>query len=200
MVISSSKPLASGVDDDALERFQIELERIPFIAAPVASFDRSRRVLGATMAVDTSNPDNVWQAGFAAFLGAAHRAGLKDAEWAEVRSWEGEERDYTRDELVGLAEIGRRLRISRERARQLSAGLFPQPVGRVATYAVWRWGDISDWAAVRNRKAGRPRGRAEIPSADKQALRKRGVREKSSPPRGRSRSIGSRANASRPER
>lgn len=151
VVISSSKPLADPVDADTLARFQSELEAAPFIAAPIACYDATTHVLSATMAVDTSNPDNVWMAGFAAFVGAARSAGLASAEWAECRTWEGEHGDYRRDELVGMAEIGRRLHLSRERVRQLSAGVFPRRVGRVGQYSVWRWGDVVDWATARGR-------------------------------------------------
>ena len=49
-------------------------------------------------------------------------------------------------ELVTVADIGRRLGVSAQRAHQLAQQeRFPAPVGRVATSVVWRWGDIERW-------------------------------------------------------
>jgi predicted DNA-binding transcriptional regulator AlpA len=52
-----------------------------------------------------------------------------------------------RDELVTGAEAARRLGISRERVRQLAQrDDFPEPVGRLGSYTVWRWRDVERWA------------------------------------------------------
>lgn len=56
------------------------------------------------------------------------------------------------DDLVTGAEVGRRLGVSTQRAHKLAAqDGFPQPLGRVGNYVVWRWRDIETWA----RKTGR---------------------------------------------
>jgi predicted DNA-binding transcriptional regulator AlpA len=50
------------------------------------------------------------------------------------------------DELVTGAEIGRRLGVSKQRAHQLAdRDDFPQPLGRVGNYRVWRWSDVDRW-------------------------------------------------------
>jgi hypothetical protein len=52
------------------------------------------------------------------------------------------------DELVTGAEVGRRLGISRERVRQLTARPdFPEPLGRIGPAKVWRWQQVLDWDA-----------------------------------------------------
>lgn len=51
------------------------------------------------------------------------------------------------EDLVTGAEIGRRLEISTQRAHQLAAiDGFPDPLGRVGNYVVWRWADVKAWA------------------------------------------------------
>jgi predicted DNA-binding transcriptional regulator AlpA len=51
-----------------------------------------------------------------------------------------------REELVTGADIGRRLGISRERVRQLAKREdFPEPVGHLGTYVIWRWADVERW-------------------------------------------------------
>lgn len=53
-------------------------------------------------------------------------------------------------ELVTAADIGRRLGVSGQRVHQLTQQKrFPEPVGRVATSAVWRWSDIERWSRQR---------------------------------------------------
>jgi hypothetical protein len=55
-------------------------------------------------------------------------------------------------ELVTAAEIGRRLDVSRQRAQQLSQQPgFPEPLGRVGNYVVYRWADIERWARGKGR-------------------------------------------------
>jgi len=56
------------------------------------------------------------------------------------------------ENLVTGADVARRLQISRERVRQLAErDDFPQPVGRLGSYIIWRWSDIEPWA----KKTGR---------------------------------------------
>jgi hypothetical protein len=57
------------------------------------------------------------------------------------------------DELVTGAEIGRRLGISRERVRQLTARSdFPESLGRIGPANVWRWQQVIDWDASHRRQ------------------------------------------------
>ena len=59
-----------------------------------------------------------------------------------------------REELVTGADVGRRLGISRERVRQLAKREdFPEPVGQLGTYVVWRWQDVERWAKREGRLA-----------------------------------------------
>jgi hypothetical protein len=60
-------------------------------------------------------------------------------------------------ELVTAAEIGRRLGLTRQRVQQLAneAG-FPEPLGRVGHYIVYRWRDIEAWAQSNGRPVQSP--------------------------------------------
>lgn len=50
-------------------------------------------------------------------------------------------------DLVTLADIGRRLSLSRQRAHQLAGEPgFPAPIGRLGNYTVYRWSDVDRWA------------------------------------------------------
>jgi predicted DNA-binding transcriptional regulator AlpA len=50
------------------------------------------------------------------------------------------------EDLVTGAEIARRLGFTRARAHQLAGRPdFPNPIGRVGNYVVWRWSDIKAW-------------------------------------------------------
>jgi len=59
-----------------------------------------------------------------------------------------------RHELVSGGEVARRLKISRERVRQLSENpaRFPPPLATIGRDRVWRWVDVVDWAAARGRR------------------------------------------------
>jgi hypothetical protein len=50
-------------------------------------------------------------------------------------------------DLVTLADVGRRLNLSRQRAHQLaSESGFPTPIGKLGNYTVYRWRDVDRWA------------------------------------------------------
>jgi prophage regulatory protein len=54
------------------------------------------------------------------------------------------------EDLVTGAEVARRLKLSRERVRQLAQRPdFPEPLGRVGQAVVWRWPDVDEWARQR---------------------------------------------------
>jgi hypothetical protein len=55
-------------------------------------------------------------------------------------------------DLVTLADIGRRLNLSRQRAHQLADDSgFPASIGKLGNYTVYRWSDVDRWA----RRSGR---------------------------------------------
>lgn len=57
------------------------------------------------------------------------------------------------EELVTAADIARRLKVSPQRVRVLAGrDDFPDPLGRVGNYVIYRWADIQRWA----QKTGRP--------------------------------------------
>ncbi|MBC7459922.1 MAG: hypothetical protein H7287_01030 [Thermoleophilia bacterium] len=55
-----------------------------------------------------------------------------------------------RDDVVSLAEIGRRTGITRESARLLATGRrgpggFPLPLANIKSQQAWSWGEVSAW-------------------------------------------------------
>ncbi len=64
------------------------------------------------------------------------------------------------DELVNIAEIGRRLNMTREGVRKWVAGErgpggFPSPAGGLTQRSpVWRWADVLDWLRASELRAG----------------------------------------------
>lgn len=59
-------------------------------------------------------------------------------------------------ELMGAAEIGRLLGVSRQRVQQLTQATgFPEPVQHLDMGKVWLADDIRDWARKRETALGR---------------------------------------------
>ena len=55
--------------------------------------------------------------------------------------------------LVGAAEIGRMLGVSRQRVQQLvSGGGFPEPEAVLEMGKVWKRSDVEEWARSRGRQ------------------------------------------------
>lgn len=95
-----------------------------------------------------------------AFSSALRRSGAATSPMPTELAVEAATRSGDRSEIVSAAEIARRLRVSRERVRQLAEepGRFPTAVGNIRGSRAWRWGDVSDWvAAGGRRRPGRPR-------------------------------------------
>ena len=57
------------------------------------------------------------------------------------------------DELVTMADIGRRLNVTPQRAHQLAQqNRFPAPVGQVGGLKVWRWPSVERWDRQRTKE------------------------------------------------
>jgi len=57
-----------------------------------------------------------------------------------------------RRELVGVAEVATRLRLTAERVRQLAKGdMMPEPVGELGRRLIWDWRDVEAWARSEGR-------------------------------------------------
>jgi predicted DNA-binding transcriptional regulator AlpA len=60
-------------------------------------------------------------------------------------------------DLVGTADIARRLGVTRQRVGQLrQRGDFPAPVARLGLGQLWRWSEVDAWATTWRRRPGRP--------------------------------------------
>lgn len=70
---------------------------------------------------------------------------------------EADRRMDERQELVGIAEIARMLKVSKQRASALSRrGDFPAPIARLQAGPIWRAGDLSTFRMNWRRRPGRP--------------------------------------------
>jgi hypothetical protein len=81
---------------------------------------------------------------------------------SRIEAWQDIEGVDWPDELVNGGEVARRLKISRERLRQLVTEKplrIPRPVAETERDRIWRWGDIAEWAALKERATKVPRRR-----------------------------------------
>jgi hypothetical protein len=158
-----SAPLAGKVTPDALDAYASALFADRRIAGPAPSANLALNTVGLTTSIDARSPDHAFRTTKASFLEAAKIAGLGkpmivilDVELDRVDR-------VDRHELVSGGEVARRLKISRERVRQLSENpaRFPPPLATIGRDRVWRWVDVVDWAAARGRRlAVRKKSRA----------------------------------------
>jgi hypothetical protein len=80
------------------------------------------------------------------------------------------------DELVNGGEVARRLKISRERMRQLlteKPPRFPRPVAETKRDRIWRWGDVAEWARLTERRVKVPRRRRAKPAVSSEPVRQK---------------------------
>ncbi|HEX2903962.1 MAG TPA: hypothetical protein VHO01_10955 [Jatrophihabitans sp.] len=63
-----------------------------------------------------------------------------------------QQRSTTRRELVGVAEVAVRLKLTAERVRQLArSGQMPEAVGELGRRQIWDWRDVETWARSEGR-------------------------------------------------
>lgn len=144
-----STPL-SELSEERLLALVEALETERRIVAPVTSANSVTGTVGATVSVDASRPQDALDLALESFLKAARKAEIPDVEIAEATVEATTEDEHDRHELVSGAEVARRIGLSRERVRQIVDRL-PTPVARVGSTRVWRWGDIADWRAAKDR-------------------------------------------------
>lgn len=149
--------LEAELSDEQLERFSAALFVNRTIAGPAVRVDGTVNALEIRASVDATHTLDA----IATVSEAVHRA----LNAAEITATQGRIEawpdiigvDYP-DELVNGGEIARRLRISRERLRQLvTEGRIPRPVAETERDRIWRWGDVAEWAALNERKTKVPR-------------------------------------------
>lgn len=117
---------------------------------------------GAQLAVEAPTADAAIRVALkatrAALLAAGmvrHRiVGLVAMTWEQFE-YELEQPDLP--QLLGLAEIGKMLGVSRQRVGQLAqTPTFPAPAAKLATGPVWTLPAVERWSANWPRKSGRP--------------------------------------------
>lgn len=159
-----SAPLTERVTLDALDVFASTLFSDRRIAGPAPSANLAINTLGLTTSIDAPSPEYAFKTSEMSFLDAATSAGLGKPTIVILDVELDRADQVDRHELVSGGEVARRLKISRERVRQLSENpaRFPAPVAILGRDRVWRWADIVDWATARKRavpvygmKAGR---------------------------------------------
>jgi hypothetical protein len=155
-----SAPLAEKITLDTLEAFASTLFEDRRIAGPAPSANLAINTLGLTTSIDAPSPDYAFKTSELSFLEAAKGAGLGKPTLVVVDVELDRVDQVDRHELVSGGDVARRLKISRERVRQLSENpaRFPAPLAILGRDRVWRWVDIVDWAAARKRYLAPARG------------------------------------------
>lgn len=101
-------------------------------------------------------------AGLRLFLRACKRAGVAVSSVTGVEAWLWDEfvrrtDDPNVPELVGVAEVARLLKVSRQRVSELSRRSdFPAPLARLATGPIWKKSAVLRFLKVWQRRPGRP--------------------------------------------
>lgn len=155
-----SAPLAEKVTLAGLDAFASALFADRRIAGPAPSANLAINTLGLTTSIDAPSPAYAFKTTEISFLDAVKKAGLGKPALV-VLDVELDRLDKVdRHELVSGGEVARRLKLSRERVRQLSGNpaRFPAPIATVGRDRVWRWVDIIDWAARQHRALDLGRG------------------------------------------
>lgn len=116
----------------------------------------------AQLAVDATTAETAMRVATKATTAALRAEGVPHPRVVglELKTWERFEYELEQPDLprlVGLAEIGKLLGVSRQRVGQLAQGpAFPEPAARLATGPVWTLPAIDRWSAGWARKSGRP--------------------------------------------
>ena len=132
-----SAPLAEKVTPDALDAYASALFADRRIAGPAPSANLAINTVGLTTSIDAKSPDHAFMTTQASFLEAAKIAGLGKP-MIVILGVELDRVDRVdRHELVSGGEVARRLKISRERGRQLSENpaRFPRRLRPLAATA-----------------------------------------------------------------
>jgi hypothetical protein len=131
------------------------------IAGPVMTLDGALRIVDVRTSVDAANSIQAVIV-VANAVGRALRAAHIPANPGRIEVWPDLEAIDFPDELVNGGEVARRLRISRERLRQLLSARpprLPLPVAETERDRIWRWGDVAQWAQLNERRTKVPRRR-----------------------------------------
>ncbi len=128
--------------------------------APAVSY--SARTLAARFCVEADLPGQAVRAGLQILSAALKKVGLK-ATIVGVEIQMLEELDRTLDEpnvpdLMGVGELARSLKVSRQRASQLTKGRsFPKPLVILDAGPVWRKSTVARHVMYWTRRTGRPK-------------------------------------------
>ena len=171
-----SAPLAKKVTPEALDAYAAALFADRSIAGPAPSANLATNTVALSTSIDGPSPDYAFKVTGTSFFDAAKSAGLGTPTIAIFNVELDRVDQADRRELVSGGEVARRLKISRERVRQLSGNpaRFPAPIATVGRDRVWRWVDVVDWYAQQHRLAygeDRPRSKPAKHGLNKAAKR-----------------------------
>lgn len=144
-----------------LDRFASSIFSEKRLRGPAILHDQLVNALEVRTSIEAPRTD-IAIAGVVECIGRALEASHIVATLGRVEAWPDIEGVEWPDELVNGAEVARRLGISRERVRQLVSETplrIPRPVAETDRDRIWRWGDVAEWAALKQRKAKSPRRR-----------------------------------------
>lgn len=138
---------------DALKRYR-----------PAISY--RRHTMSANFCIRSHAPMRAAESGFRVFRSALEKAGIKAHDYrvsgVEIQSLEGLDRSLKEShvaDLVGVAELAKILKVSRQRASELARSPdFPKPIANLAAGPVWKKSAIGRHIRSWLRRPGRPRG------------------------------------------
>lgn len=146
-----------GFSGEVVDALSDEILKSRRLAGPVVAANLALETVSVRTNVDAEDPAAALETVLEVLrVGAKRRRVELEVAVAEV--WLDDGADADPREVVFGGEVARRLGVSRQRVMQLlDSGRFPKPIATTGRDRVWRWGDISTWARLNERKVGRPR-------------------------------------------
>lgn len=128
--------------------------------------------MSARFWVGADSPLRAAESGFRLFRSALEKANIKTPQYqvadVEIQSLEDLDRklmESTIPDLIGVAELAKILRVSKQRASGLARiPDFPKPIARLASGPVWKKTAIARYIEHWPRRPGRPKRTVAVPA------------------------------------
>ncbi len=123
----------------------------------------SPKSLSARFGVEAGTSQQALDIGFRIFSLALSEIGIKpndsvaEFECQRLEDLDRSIEESNAPEIVGVAEVAKALRVSKQRASELARSVdFPRPVAYLASGPVWKWSAIVRYVKDWERRPGRP--------------------------------------------
>ncbi|MGH2372174.1 MAG: hypothetical protein ACREKA_05175 [Candidatus Methylomirabilales bacterium] len=128
--------------------------------------------MSASFCLGANSPLRVAESGFRLFRSALEKAGIKAPQYrisgVEIQNLDELDRSLKESnlgDLMGVAELARILRVSKQRASELARiPDFPKPIANLASGPVWKKTAIARHIGSWVRRPGRPKRTAGVPA------------------------------------